>query len=68
MSTSADTETIAKAARAAFEASQFIDSAERTHALHQIRQELEAGKDSILQANGEDITVRASNHTQSRVH
>ncbi|KAN0130230.1 Aldehyde/histidinol dehydrogenase [Lactarius tabidus] len=56
MSTSAETETVAKTARAAFEASQLIDSAERTRALHEIRKELEANKDVILQANGEDMT------------
>ncbi|KAH8989810.1 gamma-glutamyl phosphate reductase [Lactarius akahatsu] len=54
--TSTETETVAKTARAAFEASQLIDSAERTRALHEIRKELEANKDSILQANGEDMT------------
>jgi glutamate-5-semialdehyde dehydrogenase len=66
MSTSAETETVAKTARAAFEASQLIDSAERTRALHEIRKELEANKDVILQANGEDMTVRAPNWTKSR--
>ncbi|KAH9004444.1 gamma-glutamyl phosphate reductase [Lactarius hatsudake] len=54
--TSTETETVAKTARAAFEASQLIDSAERTRALHEIRKELEANKDSILHANGEDMT------------
>ncbi|KAI9433530.1 gamma-glutamyl phosphate reductase [Lactarius indigo] len=54
--TSTETETVAKTARAAFEASQLIDSAERTRALHEIRKELEANKDSILLANGEDMT------------
>ncbi|KAI9448770.1 gamma-glutamyl phosphate reductase [Lactarius psammicola] len=56
MSTSAETETVAKTARAAFEASQLIDSDERTRALHEIRKELEANKDSILHANSEDMT------------
>ena len=64
---SAETETIAKAARAAFEASQLIDSAERTRALHEIRKELGTYKDAILQANGEDMTVRASHH-RWRIH
>ena len=59
MSLSAEAETVAKTARAAFEASQLIDSAERTLALHEIRKELEASKDTILQANGEDMMVRA---------
>ena len=66
MSTSAETEVVAKAGRAAFEASQLIDSAERTRALHEIRKELEANKDAILQANGEDMTVRALHQPKSR--
>jgi hypothetical protein len=65
MSTSAETETVAKTARAAFEASQLIDPAERSHALHEIRKELEANKDSILQANGEDMMVRAFHYTKA---
>ena len=36
-----------------------IDSAERPRALHENRKELDANKDVILQANGEDMTVRA---------
>jgi glutamate-5-semialdehyde dehydrogenase len=51
-------ETIAQTAKAAFEASQLISSTERTRALHEIRKELEANKDSILRANGEDMAVR----------
>ena len=51
-------ETIAQTAKAAFEASQLISATERTRALHEIRKELEANKDSILRANGEDMTVR----------
>jgi glutamate-5-semialdehyde dehydrogenase len=66
MSTSAETETIAKTARGAFEASQLIDTAERTRALHEIRKELEANKDAILQANGEDMTVRSLHQPKSR--
>ncbi|KAN0113687.1 Aldehyde/histidinol dehydrogenase [Russula decolorans] len=48
-------ETIAQAAKAAFEASQLISATERTRTLHEIRKELEANKDSILRANGEDM-------------
>jgi glutamate-5-semialdehyde dehydrogenase len=51
-------ETIAQTAKAAFEASQLISATERTRALHEIRKELEANKDSILRANGEDMAVR----------
>ena len=36
-----------------------IDSAERPRALHEIRKELEVNKDAVLQANGEDMMVRA---------
>ena len=57
---------MAKTARAAFEASQLIDSVERTRALHEIRKELEANKDAILQANGEDMTVRGLHQPKSR--
>ncbi|KAI0664367.1 gamma-glutamyl phosphate reductase [Cubamyces menziesii] len=46
---------IAKAAKAAFEASQLIPSSERVRALHEIRKELEAAKDAILQANRTDL-------------
>lgn len=51
-------EEIAKAAKAAFEASQLIPSAERINALHAIKAELDARKDEILAANREDIQVR----------
>lgn len=51
-------ETIAQTAKAAFESSQLINATERTRALHEIRKELEANKDSILRANGEDMAVR----------
>ncbi|KAI0279963.1 hypothetical protein BGY98DRAFT_966678, partial [Russula aff. rugulosa BPL654] len=53
-------ETIAQTAKAAFEASQLISTTERTRALHEIRKELEASKDSILRANGEDMAVRCA--------
>jgi glutamate-5-semialdehyde dehydrogenase len=53
-------ETIAQTAKAAFEASQLISATERTRALHEIRKELEANRDSILKANGEDMAVRCT--------
>ncbi|TFK85726.1 gamma-glutamyl phosphate reductase [Polyporus arcularius HHB13444] len=46
---------IAKAAKAAFEASQLIDSSEKVKALREIRKELEADKDAILEANRADL-------------
>ncbi|KAI0630694.1 gamma-glutamyl phosphate reductase [Trametes polyzona] len=46
---------IAKAAKAAFEASQLIPSSERVKALQEIRKELEAAKDAILAANRADL-------------
>ncbi len=52
-------EAIAQTAKAAFEASQLVSATERTRALHEIRKELEANKDSILRANGEDMVVRS---------
>jgi glutamate-5-semialdehyde dehydrogenase len=53
-------EEIAKAAKAAFEASQLIPSEERVAALHAIKRELEAKKNAILDANREDLQVRLS--------
>lgn len=50
--------TIAKAAKAAFEASQLVPSTERVNALHEIRKELEAAKAQILEANRRDLEVR----------
>lgn len=58
--------TIAQTAKAAFEASQLINAPERTHALYEIRKELEANKDSILRANGEDMAVRSPPLSLSR--
>ena len=49
---------IAKAAKAAFEASQLIDTSERVKALHLIKSELEAVKEDIQRANKEDLEVR----------
>ncbi|OBZ66790.1 putative gamma-glutamyl phosphate reductase [Grifola frondosa] len=46
---------VAKAAKAAFEASQLIPSSERVKALHEIRRELESAKDEILVANRKDL-------------
>ncbi|KAI0793767.1 gamma-glutamyl phosphate reductase [Fomes fomentarius] len=48
-------ESIAKVAKASFEASQLISSSERIKALQEIRRELEAAKDAILAANRRDI-------------
>lgn len=50
-------EVIAKATKAAFEASQLIPSSERIKALREIRTELEAAKDDILAANRADLQV-----------
>ncbi len=50
-------ESIAKVAKASFEASQLISSSERIKALQEIRRELEAAKDAILAANRLDIEV-----------
>jgi glutamate-5-semialdehyde dehydrogenase len=51
-------EEIAKAAKAAFEASQLISSAERIKTLETIRHQLELQKKEILAANVEDLKVR----------
>jgi glutamate-5-semialdehyde dehydrogenase len=52
-------EAIAQTAKAAFEASQLVSAAERTRALLEIRKGLEANRDAILRANGEDMAVRS---------
>lgn len=54
-STSSPAEQIARAARAAFDASQLIDAAERDAALQAIKMELELSKDEILAANAKDM-------------
>ena len=54
--TSSATE-IAKAAKAAFEASQLIDSSERVQALQLIKTELEDLREEIYAANKEDLVV-----------
>ena len=53
-------ENIAQTAKAASEASQLASATERTGVLHDIRGGLEANKDAILKANGEDMAVRLS--------
>jgi glutamate-5-semialdehyde dehydrogenase len=50
-------EDIAKLAKAAFQNSQLIPSSERVTALHAIRAELHAAKETILAANHEDLQV-----------
>ncbi|KAM5544244.1 hypothetical protein V8D89_001904 [Ganoderma adspersum] len=52
-----DATSIAKAAKAAFEASQLISSSERVQALLEIREELEAARDAILAASKLDLEV-----------
>lgn len=47
--------TIARAAKAAFEASQLVPSSERVRALSEIRKELENAKAEILDANRRDL-------------
>jgi gamma-glutamyl phosphate reductase len=60
MSTSnyTDAESIARDAKAAFEASQLVDSSERVRALYEIERTLASNKDVILSANKEDLAVR----------
>ena len=55
---SATAKDIARAAKAAFEASQLIESHERTVALQVLVEELEKLKSNILAANREDLEVR----------
>ena len=50
---------IAKRAKAAFEASQLIDSSERVKALHLIKDELELLKNEIQDANKADMEVNS---------
>ena len=49
---------IAKAAKAAFEASQLVDASERVKALQLIKSELEALRDEIHEANKLDLEVQ----------
>lgn len=53
----ADTESIARAAKLAFEASQLLPASERTSALRAITKELGANKSQILEANRKDMEV-----------
>lgn len=53
----ASAEDIARAAKAAFEDSQLIESSQRINALHEIRKALESNKEEILAANKEDLKV-----------
>ena len=57
-SDSSAAQSIAEAAKRAFEASQLIPSSERIKALQEIRKELEAAKDAILAANKIDLEVQ----------
>lgn len=57
MTESSKVEEIARLAKLAFHASQAIDVSERANALHAIRDELEAQKDAILDANKLDMEV-----------
>lgn len=50
-------ESIARAAKTAFEASQLIPPEERVRALHEICKELEAAKENVLMANRRDLEV-----------
>lgn len=52
-----DTESIARAAKLAFEASQLLPPSERTNALHAVTKELQANKSQILEANRKDMEV-----------
>lgn len=56
-----DTESIARAAKLAFEASQLLPSSERTNALRAITKQLEANKSQILEANRKDMEVTLHN-------
>jgi glutamate-5-semialdehyde dehydrogenase len=60
-----DTESIARAAKLAFEASQFFPASERANALRAITRELQANKAQILEANRKDMEVifhRSAHH------
>jgi len=57
MASERDAEQIAKSAKLAFERSQLLDSDERVKALYTIRQELEARKSEIFEANKKDMEV-----------
>jgi glutamate-5-semialdehyde dehydrogenase len=57
LSSSVDAESIARAAKEAFEGSQLIPSSERITALEAIKTALEAAKDDIFAANKKDVEV-----------
>lgn len=57
MSTESAAQAIAKASKAAFEASQLVSSEDRIKALYEIRDQLDAAKDQILEANKKDLAV-----------
>ena len=52
-----DTESIARAAKLAFETSQLLLASERMNALSAITRELQANKAQILEANRKDMEV-----------
>jgi glutamate-5-semialdehyde dehydrogenase len=58
MTTTLSAETIAQAAKAAFESAQVIPASERVRALSSIKTALEASKAEILAANKIDLDVR----------
>lgn len=55
--TPVDSAQLAKAAKSAFEASQLLDSLEKTKALDLIKHELELQRSEILEANRRDMEV-----------
>ena len=61
-----DTESIARAAKLAFEASQLLPATERTIALQAITTELRANKSQILEANRKDMEVFPHGSTSIR--
>ena len=56
------TEEIARKAKAAFEASQLVDSSERIKALNLIKEHLVELKDEIQKANKADLEVRSAQY------
>lgn len=59
-SSTSPAETIAKAAREAFEASQLVDAERRNDALRSIRDVLQENKDAVLAANEKDMEVSSA--------
>ncbi|KAI0339485.1 gamma-glutamyl phosphate reductase [Trametopsis cervina] len=66
-STATDAASIAKAAKAAFEASQLIPSSERVQALREISKELESSKAQILDANRKDLALAQAEVSAGRM-